>query len=62
MIFFRKILSKATCLCAFSLILSCNYLDIVPDDKPALKDAFKNEKEAQKALYGLYTKPLFMMR
>lgn len=33
---------------------SCNYLDIVPDDKPTLEDAFKNENEAQKSLHGLY--------
>lgn len=43
---------------SFSLLLlgfsSCNYLDIVPDDKPTLEDAFKNENEAQKALHGLY--------
>lgn len=36
------------------MVSSCNYLDVVPDDKPTLEDAFKNENEAQKALYGLY--------
>ena len=53
--FFLNILSKATFLCVFSLVLSCNYLDIVPDDKPTLEDAFKNENEAQKSLFGLYS-------
>lgn len=50
----NKIRSKYLWLLTFALFGSCNYLDIVPDDKPTLEDAFKNENEAQKALYGLY--------
>lgn len=33
----------------------CNYLDIVPDNKPTIDDAFKNELEANKFLYTLYS-------
>jgi len=34
---------------------SCKYLEVVPDDKSTLQDAFKSESEAQKTLYGLYS-------
>lgn len=34
---------------------SCNYLDIVPDDKATIDDAFKNQLEAHKFLYTLYS-------
>lgn len=49
-----KIFKKISVLAIAVMVSSCNYLDVVPDDKPTLEDAFKNENEAQKALYGLY--------
>ncbi|MDR1120524.1 MAG: RagB/SusD family nutrient uptake outer membrane protein [Dysgonamonadaceae bacterium] len=36
-------------------LAACNYLDIVPDDTPALSDAFKNEKTAESFLYTCYS-------
>lgn len=33
---------------------SCNYLDIVPDDKPTFSDAFKNEQTAEAFLFSCY--------
>lgn len=32
----------------------CNYLDIVPDDRPTLNDAFKNESTAEGFVYACY--------
>jgi hypothetical protein len=34
---------------------SCDFLDIVPDDTPALSDAFKNENTAEAFLYTCYS-------
>jgi hypothetical protein len=39
---------------AFSMT-SCDFLDIVPDDTPALSDAFKNENTAEAFLYTCYS-------
>ena len=36
-------------------LAGCNYLDIVPDDKATIDDAFKNQLEAHKFLYTLYS-------
>lgn len=33
---------------------SCNYLDIVPDERPTEKDAFKDKKAAERYLYSCY--------
>lgn len=33
---------------------SCNYLDIVPDDKPTFADAFRNEQTAEAFLFSCY--------
>ncbi|MFV0553890.1 MAG: RagB/SusD family nutrient uptake outer membrane protein [Mangrovibacterium sp.] len=45
-------------LMVFLLVLgmsSCNYLDIVPDERPTEDDAFKDQKAAQKFLYSCYS-------
>ena len=44
-----------SCLLAGLLLTSCNFLDIVPDDTPALTDAFKNEGTAEGLLYTCYS-------
>jgi hypothetical protein len=36
-------------------IISCNYLDVVPDNIPTIDHAFRNRTEAQKYLYGLFS-------
>ncbi len=36
-------------------ISSCEYLDIVPDERPTEEDAFKDPKAAQKFLYSCYS-------
>ncbi|WP_299580388.1 RagB/SusD family nutrient uptake outer membrane protein [uncultured Sunxiuqinia sp.] len=36
-------------------ISSCDYLDIVPDERPTEKDAFKDQKAVQKFLYSCYS-------
>lgn len=48
----RKIIYVLVLLVGFT---GCNYLDIVPDDKPTLDDAFKNEYEAEDFLYSVYS-------
>ncbi|MDR2413555.1 MAG: RagB/SusD family nutrient uptake outer membrane protein [Odoribacteraceae bacterium] len=37
------------------LLTSCDFLDIVPDDTPALSDAFKNENTLEGFLYTCYS-------
>jgi hypothetical protein len=37
------------------LLAGCDFLDIVPDDTPALSDAFKNETTAEAFLYTCYS-------
>lgn len=42
----------------FSLVLSvsgCDYLDVVPDERPTEKDAFKNKYAAENFLYSCYS-------
>lgn len=36
-------------------IQSCDYLDIVPDDKPGMDDAFKNEQTTEAFLFSCYS-------
>ena len=36
-------------------ITSCNYLDIVPDERPTENDAFKDVKAAERYLYSCYS-------
>ncbi len=35
--------------------MSCNYLEVVPDDAPKLDDAFKNETSTEAFLFGCYS-------
>ncbi|MDR2130961.1 MAG: RagB/SusD family nutrient uptake outer membrane protein [Odoribacteraceae bacterium] len=48
----QKILSG---LCIGLLLTACDFLDIVPDDTPALSDAFKNENTAEGFLHTCYS-------
>ncbi|MDR1415271.1 MAG: RagB/SusD family nutrient uptake outer membrane protein [Odoribacteraceae bacterium] len=52
-----KIRNSLSSLCiAIALTLTaCNFLDIVPDDTPALSDAFKNENTAEGFLFTCYS-------
>jgi len=45
-------LLMAVCL---MIVISCNYLDIVPDEKATEEDAFKNPKAALRYLYSCYS-------
>lgn len=36
------------------MMVSCDYLDIVPDERPTEKDAFKDKKAAERYLYSCY--------
>ena len=47
-----KYLLMAVCLMT---VVSCNYLDIVPDEKATEEDAFKNPKAALRYLYSCYS-------
>ena len=45
-------------LIAFFLVIgltSCNYLDIVPDERPTEDDAFKDQKAAERYMYSCYS-------
>ena len=35
-------------------VVSCNYLDVVPDETPTESDAFEDEKAAERFIYGCY--------
>ena len=35
-------------------ISSCDYLDIVPDERPTEEDAFKDKNAAERYLYSCY--------
>ena len=37
-------------------ISSCDYLDIVPDERPTEEDAFKDKNAAERYLYSCYAK------
>lgn len=49
----KKILNIFVLLAAAG-IMSCNYLDVVPEDNATLDDAFKNEANAEKYLLSVY--------
>lgn len=48
----KKLIIFLSIICLFS---GCDYLDIVPDDKPTLNDAFKNESTAESFVYSCYS-------
>lgn len=50
----KKYISILLILGFVQLFHSCDYLDIVPDDKPTLDDAFKNEQTAEAFLFSCY--------
>lgn len=51
----RKIYIIVIILLGFSVLPSCNYLDIVPDELPTEKDAFANKEMAKGYLYSCYS-------
>ena len=51
----RKIYSCLTIFLVITILSGCNnYLDILPDDKPELEDAFKDKFNAEKYLFTCY--------
>lgn len=50
----RKIYSYLMFILLFSLLGCNNFLDILPDDKPELEDAFKDKFNTEKYLYTCY--------
>ena len=36
-------------------VISCDYLDVVPDNTPTIDHAFRNRHEAEKFLYGCFS-------
>ena len=49
-----KLIDKIIVLLCLTVCVSCNYLDIVPDEKATEADAFKNPKAALRYLYSCY--------
>ena len=49
---FSKIVFLA-CLCAG--VVSCDFLDIVPDEKEKAEDAFEDVRAAERYLYSCYS-------
>lgn len=50
----KKIYITFLLVCLLGSMVSCNYLDIVPDERPTEKDAFKDKKAAERYLYSCY--------
>ena len=48
----KRIISLLVCV---SLMTSCDYLDVVPDDSATIADAFKNESTTEAFLFTLYS-------
>lgn len=50
----KSIIKNSICLIFASLVMSCNYLDVVPDNIPTLDDAFANRYTAEQYLATCY--------
>ena len=50
-----KLIDKYLILLCVFVCCSCNYLDIVPDEKPTEEDAFKNPQLTERYLYSCYS-------
>lgn len=51
-----NILQKFSLLAIFVFcFISCNYLDVVPDEKPTEKDAFEDTNAAERFMYSCYS-------
>lgn len=50
----KSIIGKSICLSISIFIMSCNYLDVVPDNIPTLDDAFANRYTAEQYLATCY--------
>lgn len=51
----KKIYKVLLLVCLFCVFTSCNYLDVVPDEKATEKDAFEDTNAAKRFLYSCYT-------
>lgn len=50
-----RLINKLILFASLLVCVSCNYLDIVPDEKATEEDAFKNPKAAERFLYSCYS-------
>lgn len=50
----NKIYTVFFILCMMGVMGACDYLDIVPDERPTEEDAFKDKKAAERYLYSCY--------
>ena len=50
---FNQIFIVAVCL-LLGILSSCNYLDVVPDEKATEKDAFEDKDAAKRFVYSCY--------
>lgn len=50
----KSIIKNSICIIFASLVMSCNYLDVVPDNIPTLDDAFANRYTAEQYLATCY--------
>ena len=41
--------------CTIFIVVSCNFLDVVPENIATIENAFRNKTEAEKYLYGLFS-------
>jgi hypothetical protein len=48
------LLKRTAILYCLATVVSCDYLDIVPDNLASVENAYKNRQEAEKSLYGVY--------
>jgi hypothetical protein len=49
------LIKRMAIICCLMTIVSCNYLDIIPDNLASIENAYKNRQEAEASLYGLYS-------
>lgn len=51
----NKLYTVVFFLCMMGIMGACDYLDIVPDERPTEEDAFKDKKAAERYLYSCYS-------
>lgn len=52
--YIMKLIHKSLIFLCVVMCSSCNFLDIVPDEKPTEEDAFKNPQQTERYLYSCY--------
>jgi hypothetical protein len=49
------VIKRMAALCCLMTMVSCNYLDIIPDNLASIENAYNNRQEAESSLYGVYS-------